>query len=274
MRKVSRLVPVMIILLGVNLYAEIHDCTVDWMVIGKGKRIRPTNDSLKTLQIMRYGHNGLVLKTKNIISTFEYDGFIDIEHKKMLGMSFIRNNRFVDIFNNGVVYLGEIGSKPTAKYICPNMKLDIKKIEKSNYEQTKLFQKSCDNGDMHSCNTMASMYRQGKGVEKNDIKAQALFDKACKGGVLDACNNLAVIYTSKKDGRSDNYLIAASLFQKTCNSMSAKGCFGIGVMYMGGIGVDKNPQRAKELFNKACTLGDKESCSMYKKLDKVKLINK
>ena len=69
------------------------------------------------------------------------------------------------------------------------------------------------------------------------------------------------------DGRAayqqKNYLQAVSFWQKACDAESAEGCSNLAMCYLRGEGVDKDAPKAKQLFKKACDLGDEGSCTFY-----------
>ncbi|WP_085905919.1 tetratricopeptide repeat protein [Kiloniella majae] len=52
-----------------------------------------------------------------------------------------------------------------------------------------------------------------------------------------------------------------------CDKDVGKSCFMIGVIYQHGLGVDKDLERAKIYFKKACDLDIPASCGVLKTLD-------
>jgi TPR repeat protein len=55
---------------------------------------------------------------------------------------------------------------------------------------------------------------------------------------------------------------AVSLFRKACDMGSPNGCYSCGSIYRAGDGVPRDPLKAREYFNKACSLGQQQSCTL------------
>lgn len=111
-----------------NTHTKASSCEVVWMVY-QGKKIRPTNPELKTSHV-EIADNGdsLIYKTKNYTSSFKYNSFIDTKNYG-LGVDFIKNGRFLDIFNNGDLYIGNVKTGVDAKYHCKDIRLNIQRAQ-------------------------------------------------------------------------------------------------------------------------------------------------
>ena len=59
--------------------------------------------------------------------------------------------------------------------------------------------------------------------EKDFKKARILWDKSCKQGNMSSCNYLADLYRVGKGVDYQSYLMAVELYQKSCNENSPKG---------------------------------------------------
>jgi TPR repeat protein len=67
-----------------------------------------------------------------------------------------------------------------------------------------LYEKACDAGEPSGCAMAGLFYVEGrKGVRKDYAKALALDTKGCEADVAAACNNLGVIYDSGKGVERD-----------------------------------------------------------------------
>ena len=64
---------------------------------------------------------------------------------------------------------------------------------KGDYQKAaQLYQKACDSGVAGGCNSLGSLYGEGKGVNRDYQKATQLFQKTCDGGNAEGCFNLGV----------------------------------------------------------------------------------
>ncbi|QRN41120.1 MAG: hypothetical protein GKC53_03040 [Neisseriaceae bacterium] len=98
-------------------------------------------------------------------------------------------------------------------------------------------------------------------TEKNPTIAQQLKIK-CEMNDYNACNDLGYL---NEYGMSlaVNKQAAFDLYKRSCNGNSPQGCNNLGRYYAFGtddiVKIDLN--KAIELFNKACQLGEKPACS-------------
>jgi uncharacterized protein len=92
----------------------------------------------------------------------------------------------------------------------------------------------------------------------NTAAEQTRCEAACDAKQFDSCARLglAVINT----GNAKLLPRGIALLEKACTGKAALGCGGLGSLYMGGIGVPRDPVRAVKLFEGACTGGDALSC--------------
>ena len=97
-------------------------------------------------------------------------------------------------------------------------------------------------------------------------KATQLFQKACDSGNAGGCFGLGLLYQSGQ-GVNQDYQKAAQLYQKACDSGEAVGCFGLGFLYKNGQGVRQDFSTAKQYYGKACDLGFQIGCNWYRKLN-------
>ena len=67
----------------------------------------------------------------------------------------------------------------------------------------------------------------------------------------------------KGKGVEQNYAQALKYMKKSCDLGYGVGCVFLGDMYLYGYGTRTNPQLARELYGKACDLGNQEGCDKY-----------
>ena len=73
-------------------------------------------------------------------------------------------------------------------------------------------------------------------------------------------------------GVAKDYARAAALYPDACGNMGKGGsgmplaCSHLGNLYLNGLGVDKDINKAKEFLKRGCSGGDKWGCSRLKEL--------
>ena len=83
--------------------------------------------------------------------------------------------------------------------------------------------------------------------------------KACDAGDMRGCHDLGVMYADG-NGVEKNEQKAVELYKKACDGGEMLGCFNLGTMYAKGSGTEKDLGKAAELFKKACDGGDMNGC--------------
>ncbi len=94
-----------------------------------------------------------------------------------------------------------------------------------------------------------------KPVTQRDLDACR---KACDAKGYGACATLGLALINHGDAAVLPKAIA--LLEKSCKGGAPLGCGGLGSVYMGGVGVKRDPERAVTLFESACKRGDALSC--------------
>lgn len=120
--------------------------------------------------------------------------------------------------------------------------------------------------DIHDSFTeirIANMYLNGKGTEVNIPEAVKWFEKAAKLENPNASYQLGCIYSSDKSGVKDleksykNYALALKGYEKAeTENSNATAEYRIGMMYLNGLGVDKDIKKALSWLNKATLNGN------------------
>ncbi|MCF6243702.1 MAG: sel1 repeat family protein [Sulfurovum sp.] len=162
--------------------------------------------------------------------------------------------------------------------------------------------KACESNDVSACYTLAKHLTTGKNAENQDSmeEGKGYMRRACVYGEKRACDYLGVNYLKEKSyGAARPYLVdscsrgikvacesvgtiyrdghdvkqsdvkAREFYDRACTLKSADACHNVAIMYRGGFGVEKSKVLEKKYYNKGCKLGLKVSCEQYKILDNV-----
>ncbi len=129
-------------------------------------------------------------------------------------------------------------------------------IQQNNWTAIRLYKKACKLKEMEACYNVGSMYYHGEGTRKNYRKAIEYFQKACDNGIGAGCNDLGFMYEHGK------YVVpslnkAISYYADACDMGEASGCSNLAYLKE----KKGNLISAKQLYKKACILGDKYSCN-------------
>ena len=117
------------------------------------------------------------------------------------------------------------------------------------------YKKACDNGDGSACYELGILYDHGKVIEKNNEKANQFYLRACELKDDDGCAAMALFYEMNHNMKKAIYY-----YDKVCEN-SGKMCEYIALYYeSGGDGLDKDLEKAKEYYERACDHGKKDSC--------------
>lgn len=131
----------------------------------------------------------------------------------------------------------------------------------------KMFKKTCDSGNAEDCTNLGRQYNEGKGVKKDLSKAMNLFKRACNSGDLKICLVVGDAYFNGKIYKKD-YFKAAKYMKKSCDGGVGLACGLLGFMTeKGGYGIRKSINNAKDLYQKACSLNEKQGCAEYNRLN-------
>lgn len=170
---------------------------------------------------------------------------------------------------------------------------------KRNYtEALKYFQKAANNGDAYSYAWIAKIYYYGNGCAQNYEEAFKWFLKAANAGQTVVYGWLGLVYYEGK-GCNKNYGEAIKWLKKAAENGDSS-CYGylgssyyelqdfqeafkwtskavengdiasntgLGIMYVNGLGTERNEKKALDCFKKAASIGDAVACfwlgSMY-----------
>jgi len=115
---------------------NIWECQVEYMIQKNKKYIHPTNENLQKLTIeLTNNMDKLHLQSQNGEAIYDYNSFIDV-NKGSLGIDYLMGNRFIGVFQNGSIIMGDIDKEIDRKYFCKDMTLDIKREGGNKYSAT------------------------------------------------------------------------------------------------------------------------------------------
>ncbi|HIF07272.1 MAG TPA: sel1 repeat family protein [Gemmatimonadetes bacterium] len=95
---------------------------------------------------------------------------------------------------------------------------------------------------------------------------ELMYQQACAGGELVSCNVLGLMYLTG-EGVTRDPARALPLYMRGCDGGLSGACINLGVMYQTGEGVTQNLARAAELYERACSSGDLTGCDNLLVLD-------
>lgn len=138
------------------------------------------------------------------------------------------------------------------------------------------FQKACDLGDSFACHELGTKYLEGVDVERNREKAKGYFRSGCLlklGASCFAIGKLQFIenkFIEKETTRKPDWHSTRVYFESACYSEfgNAAGCNFLGYLTENGLGARLDISKAKELYGRACDLGDQDGCDSYSRLSK------
>jgi TPR repeat protein len=119
-----------------------------------------------------------------------------------------------------------------------------------------LYERACVGGNAFGCTLLGISFDKGNGVNEDRRRADGLYTKACNAGNGAGCVNLG-----NNQYKVGKYAEAAQLFERGCNSKTARGCNNLAAMLSSGDGGTVDQRSAHQLFKKACRLGSGEGCT-------------
>ena len=123
-------------------------------------------------------------------------------------------------------------------------------------EAGKRFKAACDGAEMTGCVRLGILHVTGLGVEKSEEKAEALFTKACDAEDMYGCARLGKLHYINRKGKP-----AKKFCTLACEGGSMEGCLYLGQLYLEGIGVKANFEKARTYFEPACDSEVMEACT-------------
>jgi len=145
----------------------------------------------------------------------------------------------------------------TVSLFANDFDLAIKDYEKGDYVKAlNTFYMLAKNDDAKAQYNVGFIYANGLGVEKNLMLAQQWYEKAAKQGNGAAQYNLAQLYQEEGQKDAHAYEKAKYWYEKAIEAEIKDAYTNLGVMYLEGLGVEKNQNKAFGFFEKGASLGD------------------
>ncbi|MFW5966791.1 MAG: hypothetical protein ACOCV2_04690 [Persicimonas sp.] len=120
-----------------------------------------------------------------------------------------------------------------------------------------LLQRGCGGGYLRACSDLATLYLQQES-EEGVQKGLTLLYFACSNDEPEACNSLGTILT--QTGDNELHTEAADHLEKGCLMDAAPACANLGYLYLEGRGVERDGDRAVQLYQKSCDEGYARGC--------------
>ncbi len=120
------------------------------------------------------------------------------------------------------------------------------------------YKKACDIKNKTGCSNLANLYKK----EQNYAFAYPYYVTACNYGKSDACNSATMMIFNKEKGVTEGDETMLQLALRSCEFSNKTGCANVGYLYKNGRGVAQNSVLAHKYYQKACELGDKDSCGL------------
>ncbi len=110
-------------------------------------------------------------------------------------------------------------------------------------------------GNMAAQRNVAHMLRQGLGVEQDLTRAAYFYRRAAETGLVNAMINLASMLLKGEGMTGPNEREAARWFYEASLAGDPRAQYALGVMAARGMGIERNPDAAIELFRRAAAQG-------------------
>lgn len=132
--------------------------------------------------------------------------------------------------------------------------------------RAELFQAGCELGDPNSCANLAVMHITGLGISTDVPKGVSLLKDACdRWAVSVACGFLGNMYISG-DLVAANSKTGLLLMDKGCRLADARSCMNYGFQLAFGTAVKQDRRTGAKYLRKACDLSEGDGCALLAKL--------
>lgn len=140
--------------------------------------------------------------------------------------------------------------------------------ENKNYTQAlQLFKKEADKGNGRAMHWMGYFYESGLGIDKNYADAIIWYKKANENDINDCIENIGNLYFSGGYGVTENRAEAISWYKKGAEKNVIVAYTNLGLIYMEGLGVEKDYPEALKWLTAAAEKGNTEAmaklCEVY-----------
>jgi len=128
------------------------------------------------------------------------------------------------------------------------------------------YRRGCDLGKPEACGNLGLHLENGWGIDRDVQKAAALYESACAAEIAVQCRNVGKLnegvsgYPRDPVKSKAAYEHALTLALAQCEQGQSEACVVAGYMYRDGKGTPTDKARAKELVEKACSMGYSWAC--------------
>jgi hypothetical protein len=132
-----------------------------------------------------------------------------------------------------------------------------------------LFNQTCNSGNLDSCYHLGLIYDFGQGVAQDFSRARDFYFKACNTGNQAACGNLSILTDyapGSPECNSTTLALMVNRYRGSCNAGNGMSCDTLGHLYSYGCAVSRDAAEAKQLYSRACTVGNQQGCDRLKEM--------
>jgi len=129
-----------------------------------------------------------------------------------------------------------------------------------------LLSSACEAGEGTACVRAATLFEAGPAPVRDEARALASLQRSCEAGVPGGCSALALRYLTGRGVAPDRaralelYRRVSELFRASCEAGESSACAELGQAFAVGQGGVADPARALVYQEKACALGEVDSC--------------
>ncbi len=133
-----------------------------------------------------------------------------------------------------------------------------------------LYAEACEGDRVEACGYLgASLVVQGRSLRR----AHRLLKQACDGDVGRGCSELGKLMEADPTRDEQGLQAALALYERGCELDDAGGCLALGLRYERGGDVERSVERAEQLLDKACELGETMGCQGRDRLSLLQVEN-
>ncbi|RDU66073.1 hypothetical protein CQA53_04525 [Helicobacter didelphidarum] len=144
--------------------------------------------------------------------------------------------------------------------------LDKDSITKIYEKAAMYYQKDCENGNMHACSGLGTLYEAGDGIKQNKKYSKELYSHACRNGDSRGCINLGIIAKGCLACPSENTpqtREALNYFKQACKYKNSNACYMVAQIYLKATQqLDSNQDELiKQYLKQSCDFGKQNACN-------------
>jgi Sel1 repeat len=132
-----------------------------------------------------------------------------------------------------------------------------------------LFNRACGAREADACYYLGVMHEFGRGVARDFSRERELYLKACEAGNRPACSDLDILQNYEPDllqCKSTPLANMVNRYTDSCNAGSSESCNTLGHLYSYGCSVAMDTEKARQLYSRACTMGNQQGCERLKEM--------